>query len=260
MSSPIIDLRGVSKRFVTPAGVVDALLPTDLAIKPGEIVGLLGFSGAGKSTLLRTINLLERPTAGEVRVEGRDVTGLDSGELLALRRRVGMIFQQFNLMAQATALDNVAFALRVAGVGAAERRRRAEAALATVGLADKAAAYPSQLSGGQKQRVAIARALVNEPSVLLSDEATSALDPHTSLAIVRFLKQLNRERGMTIVVVTHDINVAMYLCNRAVLMEKGAIIEELDMRAPQPRTPLGRFFMETARGWTDRTELPSGEA
>jgi len=253
-------LSGVSKRFETRAGPVDALLPTDLAVGEGEVLGLLGFSGAGKSTLLRLINLLEKPTAGSIEVEGRELTRLASAELRAARRRIGMIFQQFNLLSHATALDNVAFALRIAGVPAGERVERSRAALAVVGLADKERAYPAQLSGGQRQRVAIARALVNEPTVLLCDEATSALDPHTSLSILRFLKKLNAERGMTIVIVTHDIKVATYVCGRAVVMEKGAILETLDMRDPRPRSPLGRFFMETARGWTDATELPAGEA
>ena len=258
-AAPAIELRGVAKRFSTRGGLVDALLPTDFLVQPGEIVGLLGFSGAGKSTLMRLINLLEAPSAGEVRVKGRVMTSLGGAELRAARRSIGMIFQQFNLLSHATALDNVAFALKVAGVAGPERARRAREALEVVGLADKERAYPAQLSGGQRQRVAIARALVNAPDILLCDEATSALDPHTSLSILRFLKKLNRERGMTMVVVTHDIKVASYLCGRALIMEKGRVIETLDMKAPAPATPLGKFFIETAKGWTDATELPVGE-
>ena len=254
-----IRLRNVSKRFVSASGPVDALRPTDLDIVRGEIVGLLGFSGAGKSTLLRVINLLERPTTGTVTIDGQDLTSLSSARLRIARRGIGMIFQQFNLLSHATALDNVGFALKIEGVGRAEREARAHEALKIVGLSEKAKSYPAQLSGGQRQRVAIARALVNDPSVILCDEATSALDPHTSLSILRFLKRLNGERGTTIVVVTHDIKVANYICGRSVIMEDGRIIEEIDMAEPQPRSPLGRFFMETARGWTDQTELPTNE-
>ena len=255
-----ISLESVTKRYITRNGVVDALLPTDLAVARGEIVGLLGFSGAGKSTLLRMINLLERPDSGKVHVGGEELTSLDAAALRRARRRVGMIFQQFNLLSHATALDNVAFALRLAGIGARERMARAREALHIVGLADKALAYPAQLSGGQRQRVAIARALVNEPDVLLSDEATSALDPHTSLSILRFLKKLNAERGMTMILVTHDIKVASYVCSRALVMERGRVIETLDMHDPAPQSPLGRFFIETARGWTDATNLPGEQA
>jgi D-methionine transport system ATP-binding protein len=255
-----VRLEEVSKTFHTQAGAVQALRPTSLTVRQGEILGLLGFSGAGKSTLLRTVNRLEEPTTGRVIIEGRDITALSGAALRQARASIGMIFQQFNLLAQRTALENVAFALDIAGVGGAERQRRAEQALATVGLAEKAAAYPAQLSGGQRQRVAIARALVNEPRVLLSDEATSALDPHSSLSILRFLKRLCRDRGMTILLVTHDINVAQYMCDRALVMEKGAVIETMEFHDPRPQSPLGRFFMETHKGWTDETLVPGEEA
>jgi D-methionine transport system ATP-binding protein len=255
-----VRLEEVSKTFRTQHGEVQALRPTSLTVGQGEILGLLGFSGAGKSTLLRTVNRLEEPTTGRVIVEGRDITALRGTGLRAARAGIGMIFQQFNLLAQRNALENVAFALDIAGVTGTERRRRAEEALATVGLSDKARAYPAQLSGGQRQRVAIARALVNRPRVLLSDEATSALDPHSSLSILRFLKRLCRERGMTILLVTHDINVATYMCDRALVMEKGGVVETLDLRDPRPTSPLGRFFMETHKGWTDETLVPGEEA
>ncbi len=255
-----IAMSGVAKTFQTQSGPVHALRPTDLSIEPGEIIGLLGFSGAGKSTLLRLMNMLEHPTGGTVRVEGDDLTGLSRSALRTARRRIGMIFQQFNLLSHATAIENVAFALRIAGVAKAERETRAREALAVVGLAEKERAYPAQLSGGQRQRVAIARALVNDPGVLLCDEATSALDPHTSLSILRFLKRLNDERGTTIVIVTHDIKVASYICDRCAIMEDGRITEWIDMTDPKPTTPLGLFFMETAKGWTDETILPGDEA
>ena len=254
-----VRLEEVSKTFRTAHGEVQALRPTSLGVAQGEILGLLGFSGAGKSTLLRTVNRLEEPTTGRVIVEGTDVTALSGAALRQARARIGMIFQQFNLLAQRTALENVAFALDIAGIGGAERRRRAEEALATVGLSDKARAYPAQLSGGQRQRVAIARALVNNPRVLLSDEATSALDPHSSLSILRFLKRLCRERGMTILLVTHDINVAQYMCDRALVMERGTVIETMEFRDPRPTSALGRFFLETHKGWTDETLVPGEE-
>ena len=256
----MIELEQVSKTFGTGERAVHALHPTDLSVPAGSVYGLLGFSGAGKSTLLRLINRLEEPSSGRVRVAGQDLTGLPPSALREARQQVGMIFQQFNLLSNRTALENVSFALEVAGVPAARRRERAREALAAVGLSDKASTYPAQLSGGQKQRVAIARALSTEPRVLLSDEATSALDPHTALSILRLLKQLNRERGMTMVLVTHDIKVAHYLCEHAVVLEKGRVVDRIDMGNPHPASALGRFFFETARGWTDDTELPEDTA
>jgi D-methionine transport system ATP-binding protein len=194
-----------------------------------------------------------------VRIHGQDLTGLSQADLRRARQQVGMIFQQFNLLSNRSALDNVAFALEVAGVDTAERLRRAREALNAVGLSDKEHAHPSQLSGGQKQRVAIARALSTNPRILLCDEATSALDPHTALSILRLLKQLNRERGMTMVMVTHDIKVASYLCEQAVVLEKGRVVDRIDMQNAQPTSLLGKFFFETAKGWTDATVLPQEE-
>lgn len=257
---PMIELRQVAKRFESRGQVVDALHPTDLTVAAGEVFGLLGFSGAGKSTLLRLINRLEEPTQGSVRVDGQELVGFDGPALSLARQRTGMIFQQFNLLAQRTALGNVEFALEIAGLPRAGRRDTAMAALAAVGLTDKSQAYPAQLSGGQRQRVAIARALATKPKVLLCDEATSALDPHTALSILRLLRQLNQERGMTIVMVTHDIKVATYMCHRCMLLEKGREVDMITMDDPQPRSRLGRFFFETARGWTDATELPQEDA
>jgi D-methionine transport system ATP-binding protein len=171
-----------------------------------------------------------------------------------------MIFQQFNLLSSRTALENVLFGIQVSGRAGEDATDKALKALHLVGLADKTKAYPSQLSGGQKQRVAIARALAMEPGILLCDEATSALDPHTALSILRLLKSLQRERGMTMVVVTHDIKVASYLCDRAIVLEKGYVVDNIDMRAPQPVSLLGKFFFETAKGWTDETVLPQEDA
>ncbi len=256
----MIELRGVSKRFHAGGKVIDALLPTDLTIASGEVHGLLGFSGAGKSTLLRLINRLEEPTSGSVRVEGQEMVGLSGDSLRQARLRIGMIFQQFNLLSHRTALRNVEFSLEVAGLQGPVRRERAREALAAVGLSDRADSYPAQLSGGQRQRVAIARALATQPTVLLCDEATSALDPHTALSILRLLKQLNRERRMTIVIVTHDIKVASYLCQHCVVLEHGRVVDRIDMAQPQPQSLLGKFFFETARGWTDQTVLPQEDA
>ena len=171
-----------------------------------------------------------------------------------------MIFQQFNLLSNRTALQNVEFSLEVAGLDATTRRTRARESLDAVGLSEKANSYPAQLSGGQKQRVAIARALATSPKVLLCDEATSALDPHTALSILRLLKRLNTERGMTIVIVTHDIKVANYLCEQCIVLEHGRVVDSIDMAAPKPQSLLGQFFFETAKGWTDQTVLPGEDA
>lgn len=256
----MIELTQVSKTFQSRGQAVHALLATDLTVPRGKVYGLLGFSGAGKSTLLRLINRLEEPSSGSVHINGQDLTGLSQGELRRARQQIGMIFQQFNLLSSRSALDNVAFALEVAGVHVNERRRRAREALNAVGLSDKEEVYPAQLSGGQKQRVAIARALSTNPDILLCDEATSALDPHTALSILRLLKQLNRERGMTMVMVTHDIKVASYLCEHAVVLEKGRVVDRIDMMRPQPASLLGKFFFETAKGWSDETVLPQEDA
>lgn len=256
----MIELSQVSKRFELAGQSVQALHPTDLSVAEGRVCGLLGFSGAGKSTLLRLINRLEEPSTGRIRVAGTELSGLRGQALRQARQQVGMIFQQFNLLSSRTALENVAFALEVAGLPVSQQRAQARDALAAVGLSDKEHAYPPQLSGGQKQRVAIARALATSPRILLCDEATSALDPHTALSILRLLKQLNRERGMTMVVVTHDIKVASYLCEHAVVLEKGRVVDRIDMQDPHPQSLLGKFFFETARGWTDQTELPQEDA
>jgi D-methionine transport system ATP-binding protein len=255
----MIELRQVSKRFQVGDRTIDALHPTDLSIASGQVFGLLGFSGAGKSTLLRLINRLEEPSSGSVKVEGREMVGLPGDGLRQARQRIGMIFQQFNLLSHRTALHNVEFALEVAGMPAAQRRIKAREAMAAVGLSDREQSYPAQLSGGQRQRVAIARALATEPTVLLCDEATSALDPHTALSILRLLQQLNRERGMTIVIVTHDIKVANYLCQHCVVLEQGRVVDRIDMADPKPQSLLGKFFFETAKGWTDETVLPQEE-
>lgn len=208
-------------------GLVHALTDINIEIADGDIFGIIGMSGAGKSTLVRTINLLERPTSGVIEVDGRDVTKLTGRELRAYRRRVAMIFQSFGLLAQKTVLDNVCFPfLAATGKITAENRARAQELLERVGLAEKAASYPSQLSGGQQQRVAIARALACEPEVILCDEATSALDPKSTNTILKLLRDINRETGVTLVVITHSMDVVKKICNNVAVLEHGRVVEQ----------------------------------
>ncbi len=208
-------------------GFVHALSDINIEIADGDIFGIIGMSGAGKSTLVRTINLLERPTSGVIEVDGRDVTTLAGAELRAYRRRVAMIFQNFGLLAQKTVLDNVCFPfLAASGKVTAENRARALELLDRVGLAEKAQSYPGQLSGGQKQRVAIARALACEPEVILCDEATSALDPKSTNTILKLLRDINRETGVTLVVITHSMDVVEKICNNVAVLEHGRVVEQ----------------------------------
>jgi D-methionine transport system ATP-binding protein len=205
---------------------VAALKGVNLEVQAGEIFGVLGPSGAGKSTLIRCINLLERPDAGSILVDGQELTGLAPDELRKARRRIGMIFQHFNLLSSRTVAGNVAFPLEIAGVKKGERDERVSELLGLVGLSEKAAAYPAQLSGGQKQRVGIARALATQPTVLLSDEATSALDPQNTIAILDLLRDLNRRLGLTILLITHEMNVVKQVCDRVAVLENGLITEQ----------------------------------
>ncbi len=221
MSEPSIRLSGVSKRFDDTV----ALDGVDLEVQPGEIFGILGRSGAGKSTLLRTVNLLTRPDEGSVHVDGADLTALSGRELRAARSQTAMIFQHFNLLSNRNAASNVALPLRFARVPRTARRERALELLDLVGLADKARSYPGQLSGGQRQRLAIARALAAEPTVLLSDEATSALDTDTTDEILDLLAALNRELRLTILLITHELEVITRICHRAAVMEAGRFVE-----------------------------------
>ncbi len=221
----MIELKNLSKIYTAPGGDITALSEIDLSIRDGEIFGIIGLSGAGKSTLVRCINLLERPTCGEVLVDGRDLTKMSKKELLKTRKNIGMIFQGFCLLEQRNVLRNVTFPLEIAGVGKKEARRRALDLLETVGLSDRAASYPSQLSGGQKQRVAIARALATGPGYLLCDEATSALDPNTTRQILSLLQKINREKGVTIVVITHEMRVVEQICDRVAVIDKSRLVE-----------------------------------
>ena len=242
--SPLIRLESVQKSFTLPGGeVFDAVRSLSLDIHEGDVFGLIGKSGAGKSTLLRLINLLERPDAGKVLVGGRDLTTLSRRELRDTRQNIGMIFQQFNLIQNATVFDNVAFPLKIHGRHSrAEIEARVRECLALVGLGEKIHSHPAQLSGGQKQRVAIARALAPRPQVLLCDEPTSALDSETTRALLETLRDINLKLGVTIVIVTHELSVVEVLCRQVAILEQGRLVEqfEVDSPAAERATALGR--------------------
>ena len=221
----MIAIRGLTKTFGTGSDAVTALRDIDLSVRAGEIFGIIGLSGAGKSTLVRCMNYLEHPTEGSVTVDGKKLGALNKKELLNARRGIGMIFQQFNLLMQKTALDNICFPLEIAGVSRKDAIDRARELLKLVDLEDREKAYPAQLSGGQKQRVAIARALAPSPKVLLCDEATSALDPMTTESILSLLQTINRTQNITIVVITHEMKVIQQICNRVAVLDEGRIQE-----------------------------------
>ena len=222
----MIELKNLSKTFHTSHGDIFALKNINLSINDGEIFGIIGLSGAGKSTLVRCINLLERPTEGEVFIDGQDITKISEKELLTVRRNIGMIFQSFNLLSQRNVLRNVCYPLEIAGYPKAKAEARAKELIEMVGLTDRIRSYPAQLSGGQKQRVAIARALATNPKYLLCDEATSALDPNTTQSILELLKKINREFGVTIVVITHEMKVIDTICDRVAVIDKSVIAEQ----------------------------------
>lgn len=222
---PMIQVENLCKRFNTKGGTVEAAKNISFSIEKGEIFGIIGLSGAGKSTLVRCLNLLERPTSGTVRVNGKNLTELSEKELRKERQKIGMIFQHFNLLMQRTALDNVCFPMEIAGIKKAEARKKALEYLKIVGLEEKALSYPSQLSGGQKQRVAIARVLASDPQILLCDEATSALDPQTTKAILELIKEINRDYGITVVVITHEMSVVQEICDKVAVLERGSLVE-----------------------------------
>jgi D-methionine transport system ATP-binding protein len=222
----MITLRNLRKTYGHGATAVRALDDVSLTVAPGEIYGVVGRSGAGKSTLLRTVNVLERPDSGSVTIDGTEMTGLEGGSLRQARRSVGMVFQHFNLLANRSIQQNVEFALEAARVPRGRRAARAAEMLDLVGLADRGRAYPAQLSGGQKQRVGIARALAASPRVLLSDEATSALDPETTVSILDLIQTLNRELQLTVLLITHEMDVVKRICASAALMENGRLVEQ----------------------------------
>ena len=242
MAEPIIQLKHLTKRFGGGGNEVRALEDVSIEVRAGEIFGVIGLSGAGKSTLVRCINLLERPTAGEVIVDGRDMLRLTEKELRSARQSIGMIFQSFNLLMQRTALDNICFPLELAGTHRREAVRRAGELLELVDLAGRAGAYPAQLSGGQKQRVAIARTLATSPRVLLCDEATSALDPKTTRDILRLIQDINKRLGITVVVITHEMKVIEEICARVAILDHGHLAETgtVEEIFASPRSEAGR--------------------
>ena len=253
----MIVIEDAYKTFESGARKVDAVRGVSLTIQDGEIFGVIGYSGAGKSTLIRLINLLERPTSGRIFVNGQELTALAPKELRQARRKIGMIFQHFNLMKSRTVYSNVAYPLRGSPLSTEERRDKVMNLLKLVGLEEKALAYPSQLSGGQKQRVAIARALANDPTVLLCDEATSALDPQTTQDILRLLRDVNRKLGITIVLITHEIAVVKEICTRLAVMDAGRVVEEgaiYDVFS-QPKAELTQRFIRTTNNLARFEEL-----
>ena len=221
----MIELNKLTKTFDATNAVHDALIGVDLTIEDGDIYGIIGMSGAGKSTLARCINLLERPTSGTVLIDGVDVTNLAGKDLLDLRSSIGMIFQDFSLFSQRSVLQNVMFPLEIRGDSKAHARSRGIELLELVGLANKAQSYPSQLSGGQQQRVSIARALANKPKIILCDEATSALDTMTTNSILELLREINRDMGVTMVVITHSMAVVRKICNKVAVLDDGHVVE-----------------------------------
>lgn len=253
----MIRLEHITKTYVNAGKKFNAADDVSLEIGKGEIFGIIGFSGAGKSTLVRCINLLERPDSGKVLINGKDITALRGAELRRQRKKIGMIFQHFNLFASRTVLQNVIFPIKYSGKSRAELKAKAMELLELVGIADKAGAYPSELSGGQKQRAAIARALASDPEILLCDEATSALDPQTTESILRLLKSLNAKLGITIVMITHQMNVVKEICTRTAVMENGKVVEQGDVFEifSNPQAPVTRAFVDTTSTLSRINEL-----
>ena len=258
----MIELRHISKDFGTGEHAVHAVQDVSLTVGTGEIFGIIGFSGAGKSTLVRCINLLERPTSGEVLLDGQELTALPPKQLRQTRKKIGMIFQHFNLMPSRTVAGNVAYPLRGSGLSREQIAAKVQSLLELVGIGDKADAFPSQLSGGQKQRVAIARALANDPSVLLCDEATSALDPQTTKAILHLLRDLNAKLGLTIVLITHEMAVVREICHRVAVMEHGRVAEQGEVFNVfvDPRQDITRSFIRTTSNLQKVEELIAADS
>ena len=258
----MIELRHISKDFGTGEHAVHAVQDVSLTVETGEIFGIIGFSGAGKSTLVRCINLLERPTSGEVLLDGQELTALPPKQLRQTRKKIGMIFQHFNLMPSRTVAGNVAYPLRSSGLSREQIAAKVQSLLELVGIGDKADAFPSQLSGGQKQRVAIARALTNDPSVLLCDEATSALDPQTTKAILHLLRDLNAKLGLTIVLITHEMAVVREICHRVAVMEHGRVAEQGEVFNVfvDPRQDITRSFIRTTSNLQKVEELIAADS
>lgn len=250
----MIQLKQISKQFDVKGQKITALDNVNLTVPKGTIYGVIGSSGAGKSTLIRCVNLLERPTIGQVIVNGQDLTQLSEKELIVARRQIAMIFQHFNLLSSRTVFDNVALPLELSGENKEKIRKKVTELLELVGLADKHSIYPSNLSGGQKQRVAIARALASDPQVLLCDEATSALDPATTKSILQLLKEINKRLGLTILLITHEMEVVKKICDRVAVIDKGRLVETGTVSEifANPKTELAQEFIQS----TFHFELP----
>lgn len=252
-TSPIIDLHNMSVTFQSNGKSLHAVDQVNLQIQPGDIYGIIGYSGAGKSTLVRTINLLQQPTSGTVTVSGKDLQQLSNPQLRTARKKIGMIFQHFNLLNSRTVLNNVEYPLLSQSISKAKRQAKAKKLLELVGLGEFEKSYPEQLSGGQKQRVAIARALANDPDILVSDEATSALDPKTTNDILKLLKQLNETLGLTIVLITHEMQVIKSVCHHVAVMDQGKIIERGEVAEvfSDPKQPLTQNFVDSSANVTE---------
>ncbi len=252
----MIDIKNISKVYKTKNGELTAVDDVNLSIAKGEIFGIIGYSGAGKSTMIRLLNGLEKPTTGSVLVSGQDIAKASGNELRAARQKISMIFQHFNLLWSRTVEDNISFPLEIAGVPKDKRQKRVEELIELVGLKGRGKAYPSQLSGGQKQRVGIARALANNPEVLLCDEATSALDPETTDSILQLLLDINKQIGLTIVLITHEMHVIRKICNRVAVMEAGKVVEQGDVLTvfQNPQAPITKNFVSQASGETEEMQ------
>lgn len=243
----MIQINNLSKVYSTGRSSVRALAGVSLNIPKGSVYGIIGLSGAGKSTLVRCLNLLEKPTEGQILVSGQDLTSLSGAELRKARRRIGMIFQHFNLLASRTVAENIAFPLEIDGMKKADIKKRVAELLPLVSLSEKADAYPSELSGGQKQRVGIARALALKPDVLLCDEATSALDPQTTLSILNLLKDINRELGLTIVIITHEMKVIKEICTHVAVLHDSKCVEDATVEEvfTSPKSETAKEFVSS---------------
>lgn len=259
----MIEIKGLSKVYKSEQGEFTALKDINLKIGAGEIYGIIGLSGAGKSSLLRCINMLERPSSGSVIIDGVDMTSLDEKGIREMRKKIGIIFQHFNLLMNSTVYDNIAFPMKLSGKSKSEINSKVQSLLEVVNLKDKADSYPSQLSGGEKQRVGIARALSNDPSILLCDEATSALDPSTTDSILSLIKDINHKLGITVVVITHEMEVIKKICGRVAVLEKGTIAEEnrtFELIASPKSETAKRFLLSEDEGIEEiLSELASGE-
>lgn len=257
----MIDIRNLNKTFNTSKGKVEVLKNINLKVEKGDIFGIIGFSGAGKSTMIRCLNRLEEPTSGSIFIGNNDIVAMNKAELREARKKIGMIFQDFNLFDSMNVYKNVAFPLKIAGYSEEKIKNRVHEILNLVELSDKVDFYPAQLSGGQKQRVGIARALANEPDVLLSDEATSALDPQTTYSILELLRDINKKLNLTILLITHELDVIKYICNNMAVIEDGSIVETGSTNSVflNPKSNTAKKFVKIMGNLSINSECAGGE-